>query len=84
MWYNITTMTPRQRLIKEAATKLLIHNVRSVLEKPSYQWIYPKTIQMNELIEGVARELGDGVWEYYLNASDRAYYMLENEIYKSL
>lgn len=73
-------MTARQKLVKAATTKLLIHNVRSVLGKPGYHWIYPKTRQMNELIEGVARELGGDVWEYYLAASDRAYYMLEREV----
>ena len=37
---------------------------------------------MIELIEGVAKELGNGILGYYLSASDGAYYMLENEIYK--
>ena len=53
------------------------------MEESGYWWIFPKTLQMIEFVEGIAKELGGGVWEYYLAASDRAYYMLENEIYKN-
>jgi len=76
-------MTPRQQLVKEATSRLLLHNLKAKLGRPGYTRIEPKSRAMTELIEGVGQDLGGDAWEYYLQASDPVYYRLENEIYKN-
>lgn len=76
-------MTPRQQLVKEAVSRLRTHNFMAWLNRKNYVKIVPETLAMTELIEGVARELGNDVWDYYLTTGDRAYYRLEKEIYRN-
>jgi hypothetical protein len=76
-------MTTRQQLVKEATSRLLLHNVKAKLDRPGYKKITPRTAAMIDLVEGVAREMGGKVWEYYLGISDFAYFRLEREVYRN-
>jgi hypothetical protein len=38
-----------------------------MLGREGYHKIAPRTAAMVDLVEGVARDLGGGVWQYYLD-----------------
>lgn len=54
-------MTPRQKLINALRQSLKANQIE------------PGTVEMNELVEDVARKLGEKVWQHYLKASDAQY-----------
>jgi hypothetical protein len=88
-------MTPRQRLIRLAASRLREHNLKAHLEARGqtyelagrpvhYERIAPRTREMTELIEGAVADLDEAVQAYYLALSDRGYYRLETAICQQL
>ena len=88
-------MTPRQRLIRLAASRLREHNLKAHLEtqgqtyelagRPVHYFpIAPRTREMTELIEGAVADLDTEVQAYYLGLSDRGYYRLETAICQQL
>lgn len=84
--------TPRQQLLARleialsanAARRALYPNGRRMefcgeLITVQYPPIKPGSSKMNDLVEGLAKGLGDDVWEYYLGANDGAYDRLVRE-----
>ncbi len=85
--------TPRERLIRLAASRLREHQARVALQRHGiehrlagrrvvYHAIQPRSRAMNELVEGAMQDLGGEVRSYYLNLSDRGYDRLEAAIFR--
>ena len=84
--------TPRQQLLARLEIALSANAARRALYPKGrkmefcgelitvrYSPYEPGTGRMNELVEGLAKGLGDDVWKYYLGASDGAYDRLVKE-----